>query len=108
VAAAAKSTGYWAQAMTADGFFIECVRFNEEETFNIIAKEPTRFDGLRRIASDAWPSKSSSPVKDYWIIWRLTEPDLRSKLAGSNFSTAEIEQKIESARRWVTTVTRRP
>ena len=107
MSATAKSSSYWAEAMASDGFLIECVRTQEGEWFNIISREPTKFDGLRKIPVDSWQAKTSSPFTGLWVIRTLTEVDGRSKLTQAGLSTDAIKSTLEWARRWVTTITSR-
>jgi hypothetical protein len=103
-----KSAPYWAEAMAADGFFIECGRSPEGEWFNIISREAAMFDGLRKIPADSWIARTSSPVNNFWFLGGLTEADVRSKLALAGLSADDIAAKLEWARRWVTTIARQP
>lgn len=113
MSAPAKSTSYWADAMESDGFVVECGRRLEGEVdrewFSIISREPSMFAGLHQMPTESWPRKTSSPInaKDYWFSEPLSESDVRSKLLDAGLSASDIDTKLEWARQWATTFTRR-
>jgi hypothetical protein len=104
-----ESTHFFAHAMAADGFVVECGRGRqgdiEREWFVIISRDPEFVDGLRKISPTSWPGRPSSPVKDCFVSKPMDEAAVRSGLMNAGLTDTDIDAKLEWARRFVTTIT---
>jgi hypothetical protein len=93
--------------MAADGFVLLCGRSPAGEGFVILTEQSSRFDGFRKLPTDAeWMKKTTSPVvgQNYWVSGSLQEPEARATLARAGLSDDEVESKLEWSREWVTTI----
>jgi hypothetical protein len=89
-----KWSAFWADAFASDGFAVYGDHLPEGERFRIIPRDASMAARLR----DRYGIECYAPLK---------EADLRTKLMQAELSADVVEAKVQLAREWAETITRR-